>query len=116
MTIATTVEAAPGWGKSKLNLQAPMLPFSEAIVWQPHPDGWRQLYGNFQELGVSIEWHDFELKAGAKFEWSDSFHPDSLELCLNLAGHGFIRCAGGTVDFEPLTAGFYAPGKNELRA
>ena len=77
-------------------------------------DGWRRLYGGFYDLGVSIEWHDFELPS--PFEWSRSFHPDSLELCLNLAGHGSVHGAEGTVDFEPLTAGFYLPGNNELRA
>jgi AraC-like DNA-binding protein len=112
---AATIEAATSRSKPRLNRKSQMLRFGEASVWRPFEDGWRQLYGNFRELGVSIEWHDFELRPDATFEWSRSFHPDSLELCLNLAGHGFVRCAESTVDFEPLMAGFYAPGKNELR-
>ncbi len=65
-------------------------------------------------MGVSIEWQEFELPLA--FEWSRNFHPDSLGLCLNLAGHGSIRGAEGNVDFEPLTAGFYLPGKQALQA
>ena len=84
------------------------------MVWQPIQDAWHQVYGGFYDLGVSIEWHDFELTK--PFEWSRSFHPDSLELCLNLAGHSSILSAEGAVDFEPLTAGFYLPGNNKLRA
>jgi AraC-like DNA-binding protein len=86
----------------------------EAIIWQPIRDGWRRLYGGFYDLGVSIEWQEFELPHA--FEWSRSFHPDSLELCLNLAGHGSVHGAEGALDFEPLTAGFYSPGKQRLQA
>ncbi|MGH7978823.1 MAG: helix-turn-helix transcriptional regulator [Limisphaerales bacterium] len=88
--------------------------FTERPAWHTIGDGWRQLYGEFYDLGVSIEWHDFE--AAKIFEWSRSFHPGSLELCLNLAGEGSIRCAETSAKFEPLTAGFYVPGKRELRA
>jgi AraC-like DNA-binding protein len=87
---------------------------SEAAVWQSVQNGWRQLYGGFYGLGVSIESHSFEL--ASPFEWSRSFHPDSLELCLNLAGSASVRCADGGVDFELLTAGFYLPGKQALQA
>jgi AraC-like DNA-binding protein len=82
--------------------------------WRPIQDGWRHLYGGYYDLGVSIEWQEFEVSH--TFEWSRSFHPDSLELCLNLAGHGSIHCAEGALSFEARTAGFYLPGKNELRA
>jgi len=116
MTIGAPAESVTSRSESKRNRKPQVLPLSEAIVWQPTQGGWRQLYGNFQELGVSIEWHDFELNTNTTFEWSRSFHPNSLELCLNLAGHASIRCASSTVDFEPLTAAFYAPGRNELRA
>ena len=91
-------------------------PLREAIVWQPVTNGWRQLYGNFAELGISIEWHDFEVKSKVPFEWSRSFHPESLELCLNLTGGGLVQKEASTLNFGPLTAGFYAPGKTELRA
>jgi AraC-like DNA-binding protein len=113
---ATTAESVIGRSEPKPNRRPQVLPLREATVWRPMRDGWRQLYGNFHELGVSIERHDFELNSDATFEWSRSFHPDSLELCLNLAGHASIRCAGSSMNFEPLMAAFYAAGKNELRA
>lgn len=88
--------------------------FSEVPFWQPIRSGWRQLYGEFHEIGLSIEWHEFEL--ATDFEWSRSFHPESVEICLNLAGHGSIWHGETSLDFEPLTAGFYLPGKSALRA
>ncbi len=84
------------------------------MVWQAIQGGWRQLYGGFYDLGVSIEWHDFELTNA--FEWSRSFHSGSLELCLNLAGCGSIRCSDTVVNFESSTVGFYLPGKQALQA
>ena len=89
-------------------------PFTEAGVWQTAPQGWRLLYGSFYDLGVSVEWHDFQMDA--PFDWSRSFHPGSIELCLNLSGHGAIRCGDKALHLDPLTAGFYLPGKNALHA
>jgi AraC-like DNA-binding protein len=77
-------------------------------------DGCRLLYGGFGETGVSIEWHEF--RPASAFEWSQSFHANSVELCLNLAGHGSVRAEDSQIDFEALTAGFYLPGKKALRA
>ncbi|HEY3864143.1 MAG TPA: AraC family transcriptional regulator [Verrucomicrobiae bacterium] len=85
------------------------LPLKEADVWRPLPGGWRQLYGGFHDLGISIEWHDFE--TAKPFEWSRSFHPGSLELCLNLSGNAVVRCGADSAEFGPLTAGFYVPGR-----
>ena len=87
--------------------------FREAPVWQPIQAGWRPLYGSFYESGFSIEWHDFQLSY--ELEWSRSFHPESLELCLNLTGNGSIHREEMAVDFGPLTTGFYAPGKGGLQ-
>lgn len=105
----TTTRLAEMSGPGKARVPA-------AFIDQPASsgDGQRQLYGDFYNLGVSIKWHDIE--TGEAFEWSRGFQPGSLELCLNLAGTGFIRCAESGVEFEPLTAGFYTPGKGELQA
>lgn len=86
----------------------------EAAIWRPVVNGWRQLFGGIYDSGVSIEWHDFELPQ--RFEWSRSFHPDSLELCLNLDGHGSIHCAEATVVLNPRTAGVYLPSRHALQA
>lgn len=114
MTVTETIGSTSARSELKPNRKGNASRLKEAAVWRPIQDGWRQLYGGFYDLGVSIEWQDFEVSYA--FEWSRSFHADSLELCLNLAGHGSIHCAESTMDFEALTAGFYLPGKNELRA
>ena len=112
MTDAAKTKSVIGRNEPKLNRKPQVSRLSEATVWQPVRDGWRRLYGGFDDLGVSIEWHDFELTS--RFEWSRSFHPDSLELCLNLAGDGCIRCATRSIEFAPLTSGFYVCNGSEL--
>ncbi len=86
----------------------------EPHIWQRIGGGWRRLYGGLHDVGINIEWHD--LRPPAPFEWSRSFQPESLELCLNLAGYGSVACAESVVKFEALTAGLFVPGKNALRA
>jgi AraC-like DNA-binding protein len=90
------------------------LRFGESSVWQPFASGWRPIFGGFYDLGVSLEWHDFQTIR--PFEWSRSFHPESLELCLNLSGRGSIRSATSAMRFEPRTAGFYVPQPAGLEA
>lgn len=87
---------------------------NEFAVWKPFTGGWRRLYGSFYELGVAIEWHDFETATG--LDWARSFHADGLEICLNLEGWGSVRTGTSSVDFGPRTAGFYVQHGNELRA
>jgi AraC family transcriptional regulator len=82
----------------------------EADAWTAVGKGWRPLFGRFADLGVSFEWHEFDL--AEPLDWSRSFHESSLELCLNLSGDASVTCAGQTADFRPLTAGFYLPGDN----
>ena len=60
-------------------------------------DGWRQLYGDFDRLGVSVEWHDFQTEQSARL--GPSFHPRSLEFCLNLQGRGAV---GGQDDVQAI--------------
>jgi AraC-like DNA-binding protein len=113
-TAITTFEP----GTAKCGPQSPgkrrVAPSREAAVWQSIGKEWRQLYGGFYDLGVSIEWHDFQLTE--RFEWSRSFHPESFELCLNLSGCGSISCGEVTVELAPLTAAFYLTGKKVPQA
>ena len=67
--------------------------------------GWQPLFGSFHGAGYSIEWHDFIAKR--EFDWAASFHPGSVELCLNLDGHGFVAGKNSRAEFTPGTAGFY---------
>jgi AraC-like DNA-binding protein len=76
--------------------------------------GWRQLHGNYRELGFSFEWHDFI--ARREVDWGQSFHPGSIEICLNLAGQGSVSEGTRTLSFAPLTAGFYRQERSRLNA
>jgi AraC family transcriptional regulator len=88
--------------------------FSELEVWKPFGRGWRKLHGSFRRAGYSVEWHDFT--AAEPLIWSKSFHPGSLEICLNLSGHADVHAAGETLELVPLTAGFYAQNDSSLTA
>lgn len=86
--------------------------FSEAQVWAGLGEGWQHLHGSFSEQGYSLEWHDFS--GEADLDWSPSFHPDGVEICLNLAGQGRVNDSARTLELAPLTAGFYFQGEPRL--
>ena len=88
--------------------------FTERPAWNAIGDGWRHLHGSVRGSGVSFEWHDF--KTHTKFDWGKSFHPGSVEVCLNLAGNGSVAFNGESAEFAPLTVGFYRRGEQPLRA
>jgi len=94
---------------------APALPlFAEAPAWQAVGQGWRPLYGSYRDLGFSFEWHDFT--AQGEFDWARSFHPGSVELCLNLDGTGKLTDGQQTVEILPQTFAFYFHGRPPLTA
>src|SRR5665213_2654654 len=88
--------------------------FTERETWKPMGQGWRKLHGNFREAGYSLEWHDFTTEE--PLDWARSFHPGSLEICLNLTGNAAVQAAGDTLERAPLTAGFYAQSESSLTA
>ncbi len=88
--------------------------FSERPVWQGIGKGWRHLHGSVRGTGVSFEWHDFE--AQEPFDWGRSFHPGSIEVCLNIAGDARVRIGKRESIFGALTAGFYRRGDRPLEA
>jgi len=90
------------------------LAFSELEVWKPFGAGWRPLHGGFRDAGYSVEWHD--VTTADPLDWSKSFHPGSMEICLNLSGHADVCAAGETLELAPLTAGFYAQNDSSLTA
>src|SRR5713226_44190 len=67
---------------------------AEHDAWRDVKDGWRPLYGDVDSMGVAVEWHDFRM--ARSFNWGRTFHPRSLEFCLNLEGHGEVGRAGKT--------------------
>ena len=86
---------------------------AERGAWRTVPQGWRQLYGDFDRIGVSVEWHDFRTKR--PLDWGLSFHPRSVEFCLNVEGRGAVG-AQSEADYVPGSAGYYALTDEPLQA
>ena len=84
---------------------------SERGAWREVPKGWRQLWGDFDRLGVSLQWHDFRTERS--LDWGASFRPRSLEFCLNVEGRGAVGDHG---EYVPSSAGYYAVADEPLRA
>ncbi len=82
-------------------------------AWRDLRNGWRQLYGDFDRLGLSVEWHDF--KTSEPRDWGMSFRPRSLEFCLNLEGRGAIG-ARAQSDYIAGSAGYYSVANDPLPA
>ena len=74
--------------------------------------GWKPLFGSFKGIGISFEWHDFKTKHD--LDWGVSFHPRSLEICLNLAGTGLLQSGRSKVILGAQTAGFYRQAQAPL--
>jgi AraC-like DNA-binding protein len=89
--------------------------FTERPAWQAIGNGWRHLHGSVRGAGVSFEWHDFKT-SGGEFDWGKTFHPRSVEVCLNLEGDGKVALDKNETVFAPLTAGFYRRGEQVLPA
>ena len=88
---------------------------AERGAWRGVAPGWRQLYGDFDRQGVSVEWHDFRTEHS--FDWGRSFHPRSLEFCLNLEGRGAVGAPGqARSDYLPGNSGYYAIADDPLAA
>jgi AraC-like DNA-binding protein len=93
---------------------APAAAFSEAPAWAAVGTGWRPLFGSYHALGFSFEWHEFEL--AEELDWARSFHPGSVELCLNLEGRARLTQGQRTIELGPRTSVFYVQGEPPLRA
>jgi AraC-like DNA-binding protein len=88
---------------------------AEHGAWTRVGPGWRQLYGDFDRLGISVEWHDF--RTAQSLDWGRSFHPQSLEFCLNLNGRGAVGVRGrAQSDYSAGNSGYYAIADDKLQA
>src|SRR2546429_833720 len=86
---------------------------AEVDAWREVKDGWRPLYGDVDQFGVAVEWHDFRTERS--FDWGRRCHPPSLEFCLNLQGHGAVGAVGRRQsDYVPGDSGYYAVGDEKL--
>src|ERR1700722_6946723 len=99
-------------GRQQLSAPAPA--FTERTAWQPFGTGWVPLHGSVLGAGVSFEWHD--LKTHEPFDWGQSFHPCTIEICLNLEGEGKINAGRMEAAFAPMTVGFYCRAQQPLSA
>ncbi len=89
-------------------------PFSERPFWQAWPGAWHPLCGSFAGMGWSFEWHDFE--PTTRVEWGKSFHPQGLEVCLNLSGTGQLATKKSAVAVRPESAALYVSSDAPLTA
>jgi AraC-like DNA-binding protein len=53
--------------------------------------------------------------AQADLDWSRSFHPGGLEICLNVSGNGEVRAGRHALELDRVTAGFYAQRVSGLK-
>jgi AraC-like DNA-binding protein len=88
--------------------------FTERPIWCAVGKGWYHLHGTVKEEGVSIEWHDFVVQD--KLDWGRTFHPRTVEVCLNHEGYGRISSNGREITIAPLTVGLYRSGDDPLDA
>jgi AraC family transcriptional regulator len=88
---------------------------AEQGAWKEVAPGWRQLYGDFDRMGMSIEWHDF--RSERAIDWGRSFHRHSLEFCLNLDGRGSVGAEDhARSEYLPGNSGYYAVADEPLPA
>src|ERR1700722_9849885 len=88
--------------------------FTERTAWHQFGAGWRPLHGSVLGSGVSFEWHDF--KTQQPFDWGQSFHPQTIEICLNVEGEAKVASAKSEIAFAPMSVGFYRREQQPLRA
>lgn len=100
--------------RSRRAEQPASAPFGEASAWSRVGNGWRQIFGSFDRAGFSFEWHDFELES--ELDWARSFHPESVELCLNIVGDARIRSPQSECTMNAGSTAFYCCASDALRA
>jgi AraC-like DNA-binding protein len=116
MTDTITVEPSTWQREGSPEPPPSALFLNETSIWLSTQRASRRIYGDLGDEGIAVEWHNFELNAGNRLEWPSRSYSNTLELCLNLAGHGSIQSAESRVNFEPRTAFIYVPGNRELQA
>lgn len=87
---------------------------SEAITGDTGNEGRRALGGDISEQGYRVEWHDFSTQSDV--DWSRRFHPDSLGICLNVAGRASVQSGRASLELRPSTAGYYFQAGSKLTA
>lgn len=91
-----------------------MAPPREDAAWEHIQGTWRPLHGSFADQGISIEWHDFHIDRD--MDWGRSFHPGSLEICLNFSGNGLLQDGAAERAVGPNQVALYTLQNRRLRA
>jgi AraC family transcriptional regulator len=74
----------------------------------------RLLYGDLQDIGVSMRLH--EPSGAGEYEWSQSVARETVVLCLNLLGEGKVHCPGTVLEFGAGTAIMFFTGAGPCKA
>lgn len=83
-------------------------------AWRHIRGTWKPLHGGFVEQGLSIEWHDFHVDRD--MDWGRSFHPGSLEICLNFSGEGLLQDGAAERTISPNQVAVYTMQHRRIRA
>lgn len=86
----------------------------EKAAWSGIEGTWRPLHGSFFEHGLSVEWHDFRIEED--MDWGRSFHPGSLEICLNFSGNGTLHEGTDERSIGPNQIAIYSLQDRQLKA
>ncbi len=86
----------------------------EQGAWAQIEGTWRPLHGSFPEQGLSVEWHDFRVEHD--LDWGRSFHPGSLEICLNFSGAGTLQDGEVQRTIGPNQVAIYTLQNRRLKA
>lgn len=89
-------------------------PAYEGAAWESIRGTWKPIHGSFLEQGLSIEWHDFHVDRD--MDWGRSFHPGSLEVCLNFSGAGTLQEGAEAQEVGPNQVAIYTLQNKRLRA
>ena len=86
----------------------------EADAWRAIRGTWQPLHGAFFEQGLSVEWHDFHVDDD--MDWARSFHPQSIEICLNFSGTAELRTGNSECLLGPNQLAIYSTQTERMRA
>ena len=86
---------------------------SEYGAWTAIQGTWRRLHVD-PKASFGVEWHDFRL--ARDLDWGRSFHPGSLEVCLNFSGTGALQAGATQHPIGPGQMAVYTGRSQGLRA
>ncbi|MEO8350492.1 MAG: AraC family transcriptional regulator [Chthoniobacteraceae bacterium] len=86
----------------------------ETPAWRGIRGTWQPLHGGFFERGLSVEWHDFHVDRD--MNWARSFHPRSLEICLNFSGTAELHDGAAERSVGPNELAIYTTQGERMRA